>query len=210
MHAKPDLRVFLKWMIARSGSVITDVIRLGCLLMKRLFRPRFGLRFLLLVLLFLSVGLGYLARLDYEGRQRLSAVNTLRGYGAIVLEQRQEGDIHTGSLTIYSGAAPPWDVEFSSVKPYEHYEDGFLRFLIGDAVFAEHTILILHRDVSATAEELQIQISKLPKLETIRINQDEIGRPLINELESRNPDIEFRINSIGIHPQANMPEDYAE
>jgi hypothetical protein len=27
MHAKPDLRVFLKWMIAGSGSVITDVIR---------------------------------------------------------------------------------------------------------------------------------------------------------------------------------------
>ena len=26
MHAKPDLRVNLKWMIARSGSVITDVI----------------------------------------------------------------------------------------------------------------------------------------------------------------------------------------
>ena len=28
MHAKPDLRVFLKWMIYRSGSVITDVTRL--------------------------------------------------------------------------------------------------------------------------------------------------------------------------------------
>ncbi len=27
MHAKPDLRVVLKWMIYRSGSVITDVIR---------------------------------------------------------------------------------------------------------------------------------------------------------------------------------------
>ena len=26
MHAKPDLRVFLEWMIAGSGSVITDVI----------------------------------------------------------------------------------------------------------------------------------------------------------------------------------------
>ena len=26
MHTKPDLRVFLKWMIADSGSVITDVI----------------------------------------------------------------------------------------------------------------------------------------------------------------------------------------
>ena len=25
MHAKPDLRVFLKWMIAGSGSVIVDV-----------------------------------------------------------------------------------------------------------------------------------------------------------------------------------------
>ena len=29
MHAKPDLRVFLKWRIAGSGSVITDVIRLN-------------------------------------------------------------------------------------------------------------------------------------------------------------------------------------
>ena len=29
MHAKPDLRVFLKWMITRSGSVITAVIPLG-------------------------------------------------------------------------------------------------------------------------------------------------------------------------------------
>ena len=28
MHAKPDLCVFLKWMIAGSGSVITDVIPL--------------------------------------------------------------------------------------------------------------------------------------------------------------------------------------
>ena len=28
MHTKPDLRVFLKWMITRSGSVITDVMRL--------------------------------------------------------------------------------------------------------------------------------------------------------------------------------------
>ena len=26
MHAKPDLRVVLEWMIARSGSVITDVM----------------------------------------------------------------------------------------------------------------------------------------------------------------------------------------
>ena len=32
MHAKPDLRVFLKWVIAGSGSVITDVIPLEALL----------------------------------------------------------------------------------------------------------------------------------------------------------------------------------
>ena len=29
MRAKPDLRVFLKWMITRSGSVIADVITLN-------------------------------------------------------------------------------------------------------------------------------------------------------------------------------------
>ena len=32
MHAKPDLRVFLKWTINRSGSVITDVICMKSLL----------------------------------------------------------------------------------------------------------------------------------------------------------------------------------
>ena len=37
MHAKPDLRVFLQWLIARSGSVITDVITLNncCMLARR-------------------------------------------------------------------------------------------------------------------------------------------------------------------------------
>ena len=29
MHAKPDLRVVLEWKIARSGSVIADVITLN-------------------------------------------------------------------------------------------------------------------------------------------------------------------------------------
>ena len=29
MHAKPDLRVFLKWMIAGSGSVITAIMLLN-------------------------------------------------------------------------------------------------------------------------------------------------------------------------------------
>ena len=28
MHAKPDLRLLLKWMIAGSGSVIADVVQL--------------------------------------------------------------------------------------------------------------------------------------------------------------------------------------
>ena len=31
MHAKPDLRVVLKWKIAGSGSVIADVIPLDAL-----------------------------------------------------------------------------------------------------------------------------------------------------------------------------------
>ena len=34
MHTKPDLRVFLKWMIAGSGSVITGVILLGSIMAK--------------------------------------------------------------------------------------------------------------------------------------------------------------------------------
>ena len=37
MHAKPDLRVVLKWMINRSGSVITDVIPHGCTFMNSNF-----------------------------------------------------------------------------------------------------------------------------------------------------------------------------
>ena len=36
MHAKPDLRVFLKWMIAGSGSVIVAVMSLGDSLDKEL------------------------------------------------------------------------------------------------------------------------------------------------------------------------------
>jgi len=39
MHAKPDLRVFLKWMIAGSGSVITDVITLKRLPCGLLIQP---------------------------------------------------------------------------------------------------------------------------------------------------------------------------
>ena len=38
MHAKPDLRVFLKWMVNRSGSVITDVIRILIRIFHRSFR----------------------------------------------------------------------------------------------------------------------------------------------------------------------------
>ena len=36
MHAKPDLRVLLKWMIAGSGSVITDVIPLKIVFISKL------------------------------------------------------------------------------------------------------------------------------------------------------------------------------
>ena len=39
MHAKPDLRVVLKWLIAGSGSVITDVI-----LLRQMVKTRFSIR----------------------------------------------------------------------------------------------------------------------------------------------------------------------
>ena len=50
MHTKPDLRVFLKWMINRSGSVITDVMSLKCILMKN------DLNILLLVAVLAAIG----------------------------------------------------------------------------------------------------------------------------------------------------------
>ena len=46
MHAKPDLRVFLKWMIAGSGSVITDVIHLRVI---DILTHRFSIRTLLAI-----------------------------------------------------------------------------------------------------------------------------------------------------------------
>jgi len=173
--------------------------------MKIKFLPRFGLRFVLFAFLLLCIGLAWLARLEHLGKVRLLAAETLREYGVIVLESRQAGDIYTGTMTLRSGAAPPWDVDLCSVKPYEEYRDGILRSLIGDAVFAEHTILVFHTAVTQSAEKIQLQINKLPKLETIYINQNEIGRPLIETLEMQNPNIEFRINSIGIHPKAARP-----
>ena len=50
MHAKPDLRVLLKWMIAGSGSVITDVIPLMKL-------KQFSLRFAFLLTAFVAIAI---------------------------------------------------------------------------------------------------------------------------------------------------------
>ena len=52
MHAKPDLRVFLKWMIYRSGSVITDVIPLEANL-------KFNLSTLLLLTACIALAVGW-------------------------------------------------------------------------------------------------------------------------------------------------------
>ena len=44
MHAKPDLRVFFEWMINRSGSVITDVIRLSSMEMPAAYSVKHSFR----------------------------------------------------------------------------------------------------------------------------------------------------------------------
>ena len=54
MHAKPDLRVFLNWMIAGSGSVITDVIGLKLML-------KFSLASMLIAVTAISVCFGVFA-----------------------------------------------------------------------------------------------------------------------------------------------------
>ncbi len=52
MHAKPDSRVVLKWMITRSGSVITDVRQS---ISSRTVMTRFSLRYLSLTLTTLAI-----------------------------------------------------------------------------------------------------------------------------------------------------------
>ena len=61
MHAKPDLRVFLKWMIARSGSVITAVIPLNT-------QMKFTIRTLLFVMLLVGVGVTLYHNSEYYKR----------------------------------------------------------------------------------------------------------------------------------------------
>ena len=68
MHTKPDLRVLLKWMIAHSGSVITDVIPLDYTLPmpeeSKTPLPRFGLRALLVFTIIFGALVGLDAILD--------------------------------------------------------------------------------------------------------------------------------------------------
>ena len=74
MHANPDLRVFLKWKIAGSGSVITDVIPLDYTLPmpeeSKTPLPRFGLRALLVFTIIFGALVGLLAKsaMDYMNR----------------------------------------------------------------------------------------------------------------------------------------------
>ena len=102
MHAKPDLRVFLEWMIARSGSVITDVIRLQKLhtfmngnLKKRRFR--FSIRSALLGLFGAAILLWVLGPaslrvhfgdLEHHADQPDTYFFTLKNYGPLPIYYR--------------------------------------------------------------------------------------------------------------------------
>ena len=71
MHAKPDLRVFLEWMIACSGSVITDVITLN------MIKKTFSIRYLLF---FTLVAAGVLTIYSSARRDAIRQHNELRQY----------------------------------------------------------------------------------------------------------------------------------
>ena len=83
---------------------------------------------------------------------------------------RQKNDIHTGSFSIYSGAAPPFKSKFTSFKPHEPYADGVWRFFVGEEIMAEFTILVMDKEIDCSIKELQTEIDKLPNLETIYID----------------------------------------
>ena len=81
MHAKPDLRVFLKWMISGSGSVITDVIQLSTGNMKRI---RFSLKTAATLVFVLALAFAFPVRryLNSIGQSKL--VSELETAGAKV------------------------------------------------------------------------------------------------------------------------------
>ena len=91
MHTKPDLRVFLKWMIAGSGSVITDVIPLGFLV-----RMQFNLRTLFLITsaaALMTVGFIFLA-----GSNRIKSV----GHRTLHLHVDRENALKSVSTIHYA------------------------------------------------------------------------------------------------------------
>ena len=81
MHAKPDLRVFLKWMIAGSGSVITAVIRFG-----ESCPMKWSLRSLFALVTVVSI----LIALKYNERNRVvSATRVIQDLGGEVIYRRE-------------------------------------------------------------------------------------------------------------------------
>ena len=96
MHAKPDLRVVLKWMIYRSGSVIAAVIRLRELVPMRV---RYSIRTLIIAVIVFSVilALGLTEttfRLDYDTDGWLSNPPLYKGDLVDVFAIGSDGQMH--------------------------------------------------------------------------------------------------------------------
>ena len=116
MHAKPDLRVFLKWMIAGSGSVITDVILLKSIMAKPSFR--FSIRTLLLLLTLSCVVIGLIlvpvtVRVPISGSLIMNSVHYSEGLCINVYDGE---DLVAGNTLIVSRKM---DVQSIPVTPDE-------------------------------------------------------------------------------------------
>ena len=126
MHAKPDLRVVLKWMIAGSGSVIADVITL------RMVQMQFELRTLiefvtacsvclalivpypvaalsLSTLLMLAFALLRCARLGRTGVGHMTVLGALTSFGWMMF-------FGFGTMTVYCLYCRPLKPSISTCK----------------------------------------------------------------------------------------------
>ena len=146
MHAKPDLRVFLKWLIAGSGSVITDVIRLRKTsephnMKLTANRSRFRLRSLFLAITVLAIGLAYfrtqystayqqwLAEKDLISRlnescsvtkSKISGTPWLRWLDSLTEDKIF---LRATSVRVNNGSSAPLPEVFNELKNFKHLEN---------------------------------------------------------------------------------------
>lgn len=153
-------------------------------------RFQFGLRTLLVCATLVGSILGVRAYRHSVGGRRLLAAHTLQGYGIEVLEAG-----HSGAGYSYSVRTGDWSVELHGVRRYEGNLDSLFERLLGDAMSADRTVVVIPNLVRQRAKEIQRHIGELPNLQTIYVNDRIVDGYMIEFLKRSNPSTEVRYTS---------------